>query len=117
MLIQAFSYLFSTTFFFKPFPGSVDKECVEITNCFCVPHKEHEDKVELDIVYAQDMIDLNKKVAPQEILVGWFATGADITSHSALIHDYYARETKDPVHLTVDTTLNSGKMGMKAYVL
>ena len=41
--------------------------------------------------------------------MGWFATGNEITSHSALIHDYYARETKDPIHLTVDTTLNSGK--------
>ena len=45
-----------------------------------------------------------------ESLVGWFATGNEITSHSALIHDYYARETKDPTHLTVDTTLNSGKV-------
>jgi hypothetical protein len=65
------------------------------------------------------MFELNKKVAPQENLVGWFATGkiyryrfnagnlclkssynffsnlgSEITSHSALIHDYYARETK-----------------------
>jgi len=96
--------------------GSVDKQCVEVTNCFCIPHKEYEERVEADIVYAQDMFELNKKVAPHEILVGWFATGSDITSQSALIHDYYARETKDPMHLTLDTTLNSGKMTMKAYV-
>jgi len=96
--------------------GSVDKQCVEVTNCFCIPHKEYEERVEADIVYAQDMFELNKKVAPHEILVGWFATGNDITSQSALIHDYYARETKDPMHLTLDTTLNSGKMTMKAYV-
>lgn len=96
--------------------GSVDKQCVEVTKCFCVPHKEYDDRVEVELQYAQDMYELNKKVSPGESLVGWFATGSDITSHSALIHDYYARETKDPVHLTVDTTLNSGKMGMKAYV-
>jgi len=96
--------------------GSVDKQCVEVTNCFCIPHKEYEERVEADIVYAQDMYELNKKVAPQESLVGWFATGNEITSHSALIHDYYARETKDPIHLTLDTTMNSGKMTMKAYV-
>ncbi len=53
----------------------------------------------------------------QENLVGWFATGNEITSHSALIHEYYTRETKDPIHLTVDTTLTSGKMTLKAYVL
>lgn len=96
--------------------GSVDKKSVEVTNCFCVPHKEYEERVEANLQYAQDMYELNKKVAPAETLVGWFATGNEITSHSALIHDYYARETKDPIHLTIDTTLNSGKMGLKAYV-
>ena len=73
-------------------------------------------------------------MAPHETLVGWFATGNEITSHSALIHDYYARsvgkklgsgrlfmisfhrETKDPIHLTLDTTLVSGQVTMKAYV-
>ena len=64
-------------------------------------------------------------------MVGWFATGNEVTSHSALIHDYYARyvlflvlpaqipigrETKDPIHLTLDTTLASGRVTMKAYV-
>ena len=74
--------------------GNVDKQSIEVTNCFCIPHKEYEERVEADIVYAQEMFELNKKVAPHEALVGWFATGSDITSHSALIHDYYARETK-----------------------
>jgi translation initiation factor 3 subunit F len=97
--------------------GSVDKQSIEVTNCFCVPHKEYEERVEADLQYAQDMFELNKKVAPAEQLVGWFATGSEITSHSALIHDYYGRETKDPVHLTVDTTLNSGKVALKGYVL
>jgi len=96
--------------------GSVDKQSIEVTNCFCIPHKEYEERVEADIVYAQEMFELNKKVAPHEALVGWFATGSDITSHSALIHDYYARETKDPIHLTLDTTLISGRVNMKAYV-
>jgi len=96
--------------------GSVDKQSVEVTNCFCVPHKEYEERVEADLKFAEDMFDLNKKVAPQETVVGWFATGNEITSHSALIHDYYARGTKDPIHLTVDATLNSGKINLKAYV-
>ena len=99
------------------FSGSVDKDKIEVTNCFCVPHKEYEERVEADLKFAEDMFDLNKKVAPQESVIGWFATGNEITSHSALIHDYYARGTKDPIHLTVDATLNSGKIAMKAYVL
>lgn len=96
--------------------GSVDKQCVEVTKCFCVPHKEYDDRVEVELQYAQDIYELNKKVSPGESLVGWFATGSEITSHSALIHDYYARETKDPIHLTLDTTLTSGRVTMKAYV-
>ena len=118
--------------------GSLDKQSIEVTNCFCIPHKEYEERVEADIVYAQEMFELNKKVAPHEALVGWFATGREITSHSALIHDYYARETKvavsvhclytvqctslsfifpqDPIHLTLDTSLSSGRVTMKAYV-
>merc|ERR1719284_2297681 len=84
--------------------GSVDKQAVEVTNCFCVPHKEYEDHVEAELQYAQDMFELNKKVNQGESLVGWFATGNEITSHSALIHDYYARETKDPIHLPVEIT-------------
>ncbi len=39
-----------------------------------------------------------------------------MTEHSVLIHEYYTRETKNPVHLTLDTTLRSNKMGFKAYV-
>ena len=42
--------------------GSVDKQAVEVTNCFCVPHKEYEDHVEAELQYAQDMFELNKKV-------------------------------------------------------
>ena len=33
-----------------------------MTNCFCIPHKEYEERVEADIVYAQDMYELNQKV-------------------------------------------------------
>ena len=36
--------------------------------------------------------------------------------HSVLIHEYYAREIKNPIHLTVNTAMKGGKMNMKAYV-
>jgi hypothetical protein len=45
--------------------GSADKQSIEVTNCFCVPHKEYEERVEADLQYAQDMFELNKKVATQ----------------------------------------------------
>ena len=45
-----------------------------------------------------------------------FSTGAEVTAHSVLIHEYYTRECKDSIHLTVDTTLKDSKMSMKAYI-
>lgn len=48
--------------------------------------------------------------------LGWWATGNEVTNHSSVIHEYYARECNNPVHLTVDTSLQGAKMGLKAYV-
>lgn len=44
-----------------------------------------------------------------------YATGPDVTEHSLLIHEYYSRETSNPVHVTVDTTLRGTRMGVRAY--
>jgi len=95
--------------------GSVDKGVVEVTNCFCVPHTEQNDEVAMDFDYAKNSGELFKKVNPAEIIVGWYATGPDVTDHSNLIHEYYMRECNNPVHLTVDTTMQNDRMGIKAY--
>ncbi|KAH9523124.1 Eukaryotic translation initiation factor 3 subunit F [Bulinus truncatus] len=95
--------------------GVADKSVVEITNCFAVPHNESEDEVAVDIEYARNMYDLHKRVNSNETIVGWFSTGSEVSVHSVLIHDYYSREAKNPVHLTVDTFVRGGKMGIKAY--
>ncbi|XP_046749960.1 eukaryotic translation initiation factor 3 subunit F [Diprion similis] len=97
--------------------GTVEKGIVEVTNCFCVPHKEYADQVEAELNYAMDLYDLNHRVNAQESIVGWWATGKEVTNHSSVIHEYYARECHNPVHLTLDTTMaNTTRMGIKAYV-
>ncbi|KAG2458699.1 EIF3F factor, partial [Polypterus senegalus] len=96
--------------------GTIDKHTVEVTNCFSVPHNESEDEVAVDMEFAKNMYELHKKVSPSEVIVGWYATGYDITEHSVLIHEYYSREAQNPVHLTVDTALQSGRMNIRAYV-
>ncbi|XP_060571212.1 eukaryotic translation initiation factor 3 subunit F-like [Ruditapes philippinarum] len=96
--------------------GTHDKGVVEVTNAFAVPHNESEDEVAADLEYARNMFELHKKVNPSEVIVGWYSTGADVSEHSLLIHEYYSREAKNPVHLTVDTTLRGNKMGIKAFV-
>lgn len=43
---------------------------IEVTNCFCVPHKEHADQVEAELSYALDLYELNRRVNPSENIVG-----------------------------------------------
>lgn len=43
---------------------------VEVTNCFCVPHKEHADQVEAELNYAMDVYELNRRVNASENIVG-----------------------------------------------
>jgi translation initiation factor 3 subunit F len=50
--------------------GSLEKGVVEVTNCFCVPHKETVEQVEAEIAYASDMYDLNRRVNSSENIVG-----------------------------------------------
>lgn len=96
--------------------GFLDKNLVEGTNCFCVPHKEHDDQVEAELSYAADLYELNRRVNANENIIGWWATGNEVTNHSSLIHEYYARECTNPIHFTLDTSIQGGTMGMKAYI-
>ncbi|CAI9534813.1 unnamed protein product, partial [Staurois parvus] len=97
--------------------GTTDKHSVEITNCFSVPHNESEDEVALDMEFAKkNMYELHKKVSNTKQIVGWYATGNDITEHTVLIHEYYSREATNHVHLTVDTSMQGSRMNIKAYI-
>ncbi|CAB3372350.1 Hypothetical predicted protein [Cloeon dipterum] len=96
--------------------GTVEKGVVEVSNCFCVPHREHDNEVEAELVYAAELRDLNARVNTQETVVGWWATGNEVTRHSSLIHDYYTIECPNAIHLTLDTTLQGTSMGIKAYI-
>ncbi|OCT69437.1 hypothetical protein XELAEV_18040748mg [Xenopus laevis] len=66
--------------------------------------------------FAKNMYELHKKVTSTEQIVGWYATGNDITEHSVLIHEYYSREATNPIHMTLDTSLQGSRMNIKAYI-
>jgi len=89
---------------------------VEITNCFPVPHNETDEQVAVDMEYHRTMFDLHRQVNSKENIVGWYATGSEITEHSVLIHDFYSRETEHPIHLCVDTDLRDQRMSITAYI-
>jgi len=62
-------------------------------------------------VFAERILTVTKYV-----IIVRYSTGPDVTGHSVLIHEYYSKECKNPVHLTVDTTLKNNHTDMKAYV-
>jgi len=98
--------------------GTIDKNSIEVTNCFLVPHSisDVDGTVSIEMHLADMMYKLNKQVHPVEVIVGWWTTGYEVTSIAVPINEYYARQCPNPVHLLVDTTLRNGKMSIKGYV-
>ncbi|CAD6888450.1 unnamed protein product [Tilletia controversa] len=88
---------------------------IEIRSSFAIPHKETEEQVEVDIEYHRKMAELHAKTHPGEVIVGWYATGAELNTYSALIQDLFSKETgpHQAVHLTFDTDLSAAAEGGK----
>ncbi|KAK9820279.1 hypothetical protein WJX72_008550 [[Myrmecia] bisecta] len=96
--------------------GSIAEGVLEVKNCYAVPHKESYDTVEMDIMHHKTLVDLHAKVNPKEVVVGWYSTGTGVSGSDALIQEFYSGECTNPVHLTVDTTLQNKQLSISAYV-
>ncbi len=103
--------------------GTRTESEIEIKNCFAVPHLEDEEEgqVQVDMEYHRNMFELCQKVRPDEVIVGWYATSPELNTYSALIQDFYSRETAphQAVHLTMDTSIDASKadgLGIKSYI-
>jgi translation initiation factor 3 subunit F len=105
--------------------GTYEKGVVEITNCYSVPHAEiKNEEAHMQTAFNKEMLDLFRKSNPAETPVGWFSTSSEVNSLSLNFHDYYqefvkstsgTREQLPIIMLTVDTSLKTGRMGIKAY--
>ncbi|KAK7695792.1 hypothetical protein QCA50_000430 [Cerrena zonata] len=76
-------------------------------------------KVAVDMEYHQTMYELHHKVNPKEIIVGWYSTGSNLNTYSALIQNFYSQETAphQAIHIAVNTGVESSEQaGVKAYV-
>lgn len=87
---------------------SEDGQEIEIRNCFAVGHTETQEQVEVDMDYQKQMLALHLKANPKEVLVGWYATSAELNTFSALIQNFYGGQgdgtwPHPAVHLTVST--------------
>ncbi|EDW74572.1 uncharacterized protein Dwil_GK21334 [Drosophila willistoni] len=92
---------------------------LEISNCFTLLHKDYpnSDRIDVDLQYANDMYELNQLTYPQEKIIGWYATGKEVSRSAVNLHEYYARECADgnPMHLLIDTSLRGQRMMMRLY--
>ena len=73
-----------------------------------MPHTETAEQVEVDMDYQKTMLALHLKANPKEVLVGWYATSAELNTFSALIQNFYGQQGDGTwpwpaVHLTVST--------------
>lgn len=93
---------------------------MEVRNCFAIPHTENEDQVEVDVEYQKNMLALQLKANPREVLLGWYTTDLALNSFSALIQNFFASPETGTfpypsVHLTVST--EAGKeIDAKTYI-
>lgn len=109
--------------------GRRDGDRVEVTNCFAVPHAERGDEVAIGKDFNRQMLALHLRANRKETVVGWYATALPddaeggepsgyrcIADTSSLIHEFYAGECEDdPVHLVVDTSLQTDAVNLRAY--
>ncbi|KAH8285151.1 hypothetical protein KR054_005718, partial [Drosophila jambulina] len=89
----------------------------EITNCFSVLYKENGGRLDLNLGYATDMLELNQLTFPQERVVGWFSTGKTVSRSATQLHEYYAKECPEgrPLHLLVDAALRGQRLSTRLY--
>lgn len=92
---------------------------VEIRTAFAVLHSETDEQVAVDTEYHRTMYELHRKVNPKEVIVGWYSTGSNLNTYSALIQNFYSLETAPlpAVHVTLNTGIVEGEeAGVRAYV-
>lgn len=104
--------------------GRVENGVAEITNSFAVPHLENGDEVAVGKDFHTQMYELHQRVNENEVVVGWYATTAEgmsvntslVDEHSCLIHEFYGSVCEMPVHVVIDTSLQTDQLQVSAFV-
>ncbi|KAI0796989.1 Mov34-domain-containing protein [Abortiporus biennis] len=92
---------------------------IDVRSSFPVLHSETDEQVAVDMEYHRNMYELHHKVNPKEVIVGWYSTGSNLNTYSALIQNFYTQETAphQAIHIAVNTGVEAGQpAGVKAYV-
>ncbi|TFK55626.1 Mov34-domain-containing protein [Heliocybe sulcata] len=92
---------------------------VEVRSSYAVVHKETAELVAVDMEYHRTMYELHHRVHPREVIIGWYSTGSNLDTYSALIQNFYTQETGQhpAIHIALNTGVEEGQQpGVKAYV-
>ncbi|KAK0461753.1 JAB1/Mov34/MPN/PAD-1 ubiquitin protease-domain-containing protein [Desarmillaria tabescens] len=98
--------------------GTRTETGVEVRSSFAVLHSETSEQVAVDMDYHRTMYDLHHKVNSKEVIVGWYSTGSNLNTFSALIQNFYSQETAphQAIHVALNTGIDDGEpAGIKAY--
>ncbi|TEB35754.1 eukaryotic translation initiation factor 3 [Coprinellus micaceus] len=91
---------------------------IEVRSSFAVLHSETDEQVAVDMEYHRTMYELHHKVSPKEVIVGWYSTGSNLNTYSALIQNFYSQETAPhpAILVSVNAGVEEGKeAGVTAY--
>ncbi|KAJ6515543.1 JAB1/Mov34/MPN/PAD-1 ubiquitin protease-domain-containing protein [Mycena sanguinolenta] len=98
---------------------SPDNTQIHVRSSFAVLHSENEEQVAVDMEYHRTMYELHNRVTPKETIVGWYSTGSNLNTYSALIQNFYSQETAphQAIHVALNTGAEEGEeAGVQAYV-
>ena len=59
----------------------------------------------MDMDFHRNMFELLQRSSPDEIIVGWYASGRDVSENSVLIHEFYGNEMQGGSLLLHQSTL------------
>ncbi|KAI8344365.1 maintenance of mitochondrial structure and function-domain-containing protein [Chlamydoabsidia padenii] len=95
---------------------------VEIRNAFSLIYtndKNNDDAVVLDQDHYKTMHDLHRKVNPEEVLLGWYTAGDNLTPAATPLQANFAQGCApfNPIHMTIDpeALFNTDGLGLTAY--
>eukprot|EP01121_Diplochlamys_sp_Union-15-3_P009761 TRINITY_DN2673_c0_g1_i1.p1 TRINITY_DN2673_c0_g1~~TRINITY_DN2673_c0_g1_i1.p1 ORF type:complete len:291 (-),score=44.20 TRINITY_DN2673_c0_g1_i1:33-905(-) len=87
--------------------GIIDEETgtVHVKDSFPVPHTIIDSSLAVNMDFHHNLLELHRKVQPVEVIVGWYATGADIKEDfTELLYDFYFQEMNaPPIHIMIGT--------------
>ncbi|KAF6762209.1 eukaryotic translation initiation factor 3 [Ephemerocybe angulata] len=92
---------------------------IEVRSSFAVLHSETDEQVAVDMEYHRTMYELHHKVNPKEVIVGWYSTGFNLNTYSALIQNFYSQETAPhpAILVSVNTGVEEGQeAGVTAFI-